>query len=65
MLEYIIVDDVLALLRSIRENRLSRNRHFDVHATAHGLAARRLHRFLRGVERDLLLPQILRLRKGE
>jgi hypothetical protein len=41
-------------VRSIRAERLPRNRHFEVHQSADGHAARRLHRFLRGVERDLL-----------
>jgi hypothetical protein len=45
---------VLALVRSIRAERLPRNRHFDVHQSVEGHAARRLHRFLRGVERDLM-----------
>jgi hypothetical protein len=48
------VSDVYALVRSIRDKRLPRNRYYAEHATEDGAAARRLHRFLRGVERDLL-----------
>jgi hypothetical protein len=51
------VSDVYALVRSIRDKRLPRNRHFDEHATKSGAEARRVHRFLRGVERDLLAAQ--------
>jgi hypothetical protein len=48
------VSDVYALVRSIRDQQLSRNRHFDEHATVNGAEARRVHRFLRAIERDLL-----------
>jgi hypothetical protein len=48
------VSDVYALVRSLRDNQLPRNRFFDVHATPSGQAARRLLRFLRAVERDIL-----------
>jgi hypothetical protein len=47
------VSDVYAIVREIRENRLSRNRNFELHAQPIGEEARRLHRFLRAVERDL------------
>jgi hypothetical protein len=48
------VNDVYALVRSLRDKRFPRNRYFDEHATPSGIAARRLHRFLRAVERDIL-----------
>ncbi len=48
------MDDVYALYRSIRDNRLPRNRHFEAHASPDCAEARRLHRFLRGVGRDVL-----------
>jgi hypothetical protein len=51
------VPDVYALVREIREKRLPRNRNFDVHATAGGAEARRVHRFLRGIEKDLLAAE--------
>jgi hypothetical protein len=47
------VSDVYALVRSIRRAEFSRNRNFDAHAQPVAIEARRLHRFLRGVERDL------------
>lgn len=48
------MNDLYAMVRSIRERRWSRNRNFDAHATAEGAQARRLHRFLAGVEHDVL-----------
>ncbi len=48
------VHDVYALVREIREKRLPRNRNFDAHDTAHGAEARRVHRFLKGIEKDVL-----------
>jgi hypothetical protein len=51
------VPDVYALVREIREKRLPRNRNFDAYETADGAEARRLHRFLRGIERDLLAAE--------
>jgi hypothetical protein len=47
------VTDVYALVRELRESRLPRNRFFDAHATDSGAEARRVHRFLRAVEKDL------------
>jgi hypothetical protein len=49
-----VYSDVYALVREIREKRFPRNRYFDEHATPGGAEARRLHRFLRAVEKDLL-----------
>ena len=49
--------DVYALVREIREKRLPRNRNFEAHATADGVEARRVHRFLRGIEKDLLAAE--------
>ncbi len=51
--------DVYALVRSIRDKRLPRNRFFAEHATTNGAAARRLHRFLSGIKRDLLSAEIV------
>ena len=51
------MSDVYALVREIREKRWPRNRFFDAHATARGAEARRVHRFLRAVERDLLTAE--------
>jgi len=48
------VSDVYALVREIRDKRLPRNRFFEAHATTGGAEARRVHRFLRAVEKDLL-----------
>lgn len=45
---------VYDLVRSLRHNELPRNRYFDLHATAPVERARRIHRFLREIERDLL-----------
>jgi hypothetical protein len=47
------VNDVYALVRSLRAATWSRNRHFDAHATPTGREARRVHRFLRALEHDL------------
>jgi hypothetical protein len=57
------VSDVYALVRSIRANRWPRNRHFDEHATPDGVAARRLNRFLRAIERDLLRAARVEVRR--
>jgi len=48
------VSDVYAVLKSLRANELPRNRHFEFHRTPEAAAARQLHRFLRGLERDVL-----------
>lgn len=47
------MDEVYRLVRALRASQLPRNQHFELHATVIARAARRLHRFLRGVERDL------------
>ncbi len=46
-------DRIYGLVRDLRAARLPRNRHFELHATPLFRAARRVHRFLRGVELDL------------
>jgi hypothetical protein len=51
------VSDVYALVRSIRDKRLPRNRYFDEHATKSGTEARRVNRFLRAIEKDLLAAE--------
>ncbi len=56
------MNDVYALVRSLRDNRLPRNRHFEVHATPSGAAARRLHRFLRAIERDVMAADAVSVR---
>jgi hypothetical protein len=60
-----VSEPVYDLVRSLRANALPRNRHFDAHASATGAAARRIHRFLRGVERDLRLATTIQLETGE
>ncbi len=57
------MSDVYALVREIRDQRLPRNRFFDEHATAGGAEARRLHRFLRAVEKDLLAADQVEVEK--
>ena len=55
------VEEIYRLVRALRASRLPRNRHFEVHASESGRAARRIHRFLRGVERDLRRSQDVRV----
>ncbi len=57
------MSDVYALVRSIRAKQLPRNRHFDEHATPEGQAARRLNRFFRAIERDLLRAARVEVRR--
>ena len=59
------MNDVYDLVRSLRAATWPRNRHFDAHATQTGAAARRLHRFLRGVERDVLAADRVQVRERE
>ena len=59
------VNDVYALVRSLRAATWPRNRHFDAHATPTGAEARRLHRFLRGVERDVRAADSVRVRLAD
>jgi hypothetical protein len=47
------VSDVHALVRSIRGLSYSRNRNFEAHQSRASVEARRLHKFLRTVERDV------------
>jgi pyridoxine 5'-phosphate synthase PdxJ len=58
------VNDVYALVRSLRAATWPRNRHFDAHATPTGAEARRLHRFLRAIERDVLAADSVRVRRA-
>jgi hypothetical protein len=58
------VNDVYALVRSIRQARFPRNRHFEAHATPAGREARRVHRFLRGIERDLRAAESVRVTRA-
>jgi hypothetical protein len=51
------VSDVYALVRSIRAARYSRNRNFEAHRSAASVEARRVNRFLRAIERDLLAAE--------
>jgi hypothetical protein len=55
------VNDVYALVRSLRAATWPRNRHFEAHATPTGAEARRLHRFLRAIERDLRTADSVRV----
>lgn len=59
------MNDVYDLVRSLRAATWPRNRHFDAHATRSGAEARRLHRFLRGVERDLLAADRVHVRERD
>jgi len=59
------VNDVYALVRSLRAATWPRNRHFDAHATPAGVQARRVHRFLRAVERDVLAADSVRVRRTD
>ena len=45
---------IYELVRALRAHGLPRNRNFEAHATAEARAARRIVRFLRGVEADVL-----------
>jgi len=47
-------DAIYELVRVLRGSSLSRNRNFEAHASAEARAARRIVRFLRGVEADVL-----------
>ncbi|HWE28966.1 MAG TPA: hypothetical protein VHB97_13245, partial [Polyangia bacterium] len=58
------MNDVYALVRSLRSATWPRNRHFDAHATPTGAEARRLHRFLRGVERDVRNADSVRVQRS-
>ena len=55
------MSDVYAIVRSIREKRFPRNRFFDEHKTEASVEARRVHRFLRAVERDVLVAREVRV----
>jgi hypothetical protein len=57
------VNDVYALVRSLRAATWPRNRHFEAHATPMGAQARRLHRFLRAVESDVRAADSVRVRR--
>ena len=58
------MNDVYALVRSLRAATWPRNRHFEAHATPTGAEARKLHRFLRGVERDVRAADSVRVRRA-
>lgn len=57
--------DVYAIVREIRAERFPRNRNFEAHARAESAEARRLCRFLKGVERDLLAAAHVTVRRAE
>lgn len=57
--------DVYAIVREIRAERFSRNRNFDAHARIENVLARRVHRFLRAVERDLLTAEQVALARTD
>jgi hypothetical protein len=59
------VNDVYRLVRSLRAATWPRNRHFEAHATPTGREARRVHRFLRAVERDVLAADSVRVRRTD
>jgi hypothetical protein len=47
------MEEIYEMVRALREDRIPRNRHFELHRSATARKARRIHRFLRAVERDL------------
>jgi hypothetical protein len=51
--EQIHGEEIYRIVRALRAAELPRNRHFELHASPAARAARRVHRFLRAVERDL------------
>ena len=57
------MSDVYALVRSIRDKTWSRNRHFEAHETPAAAEARRLHRFLRAIARDVLAAAHVEVRR--
>ena len=59
------MNDVYALVRSLRAKAFPRNRHFEAHATPTGAEARRVHRFLRALERDLRAADHVAVRRRE
>ena len=59
------MSDVYALVRSIRDKRLPRNRFFDEHASLDGAEARRVHRFLDGLRHDLLAAEVVELERDD
>lgn len=62
---HVSVKDVYSIVRSIRDNGFSRNRHFDAHTSKESAEARRVHRFLRAIERDLRAAQQVRVARDE
>jgi hypothetical protein len=59
------VSDVYALVRDLKENRFPRNRNFDAHTHPMSEEARRLLRFLRGIERDVLGAKEVRVVRAD
>jgi hypothetical protein len=59
------VSDVYALVRDLKENRFPRNRNFDAHTLPVSEEARRLLRFLRGVERDVRAAEVVRVERAD
>lgn len=59
------MEEIYDLVRALRDERLPRNRHFELHRSAAAKKARRLHRFLRAVERDLLRSSKVRVSRRE
>lgn len=59
------MNDVYDLVRSLRAATWPRNRHFEAHATPTGAEARRLHRFLRAIEHDILTADTVRVRRHD
>jgi hypothetical protein len=51
-----VTEAIRAYVEQMRSGRLSRNRHFDTFTSAEGRLAQRVHRRLRGLERELLAP---------
>lgn len=59
------MSDVYALVRDLRENKFPRNRNFEAHEAPLGLEARRLFRFLRGIERDVRAAETVIVERAE
>ena len=59
------MSDVYALVRDLRENRFPRNRNFEAHEQPLGEEARRVLRFLRGIERDVRAAEVVRVERAE
>ncbi|MEO6950919.1 MAG: hypothetical protein ABI321_03820 [Polyangia bacterium] len=58
------MDEIYELVRALRAAVLPRNRNFDTYASAAGKRARRIHRFLLSVEKDLARAEGVSAKEG-